>query len=130
MEARRTLTLVKNANYWEEGLPLLDSVVVAVVPDDNARILQIQGGELDAMMDVPSSRVPELQMDPNLKVYQFPSTLTQYITMNTRNAPLNDVHARRALQYATDRADADRVVLFGVGVAGHVLHAARRALLE
>ncbi|MFN8661426.1 MAG: ABC transporter substrate-binding protein, partial [Thermomicrobiales bacterium] len=111
-----TLTLVKNPNYWEEGLPLLDSVVVSVVPDDNARILQIQGGELDAMMDVPSSRVPELQMDPNLKVYQFPSTLTQYITLNTRNAPLNDVHARRALQYATDRQTLIDVVLFGVGI--------------
>lgn len=111
-----TLTLVKNPNYWEEGLPLLDSVVVSVVPDDNARILQIQGGELDAMMDVPSSRVPELQMDPNLKVYQFPSTLTQYITLNTRNEPLNDVHARRALQYATDRQTLVDVVLFGVGI--------------
>jgi peptide/nickel transport system substrate-binding protein len=111
-----TLTLVKNPNYWEEGLPLLDSVVVSVVPDDNARILQIQGGELDAMMDVPSSRVPELQMDPNLKVYQFPSTRTDYITINTRNAPLNDVHARRALQYATDRQTLVDVVLFGVGI--------------
>jgi peptide/nickel transport system substrate-binding protein len=111
-----SLTLVKNPNYWEEGLPLLDSVVVSVIPDDNARILQIQGGELDAMMDVPSSRVPELQMDPNLKVYQFPSTLTQYITMNNRNEPLNDVHARRALQHATDRQTLVDVVLFGVGV--------------
>lgn len=111
-----SLTLVKNENYWEEEFPLLDSVVVSVVPDDNARILQIQGGELDAMMDVPSSRVPELQMDPNLKVYQFPSTRTDYITLNTRNAPLDDVHARRALQYATDRQTLVDVVLFGVGL--------------
>jgi peptide/nickel transport system substrate-binding protein len=111
-----SLTLVKNDNYWEEDLPLLDSVVVNVVVDDNARILQLQGGELDAMMDVPSSRVPELQMDPNLKVYQFPSTRTDYITMNTRNAPLDDVHARRALQYATDRQTLVDVVLFGVGI--------------
>jgi len=111
-----TLSLVKNANYWEEELPLLDGVVVSVVPDDNARILQLQGGELDAMMDVPSSRVPELQQDPNLKVYQFPSTLTQYITMNTREAPLDDPFARRALQYATDRQTLIDVMLFGVGV--------------
>ncbi|MFN8591799.1 MAG: ABC transporter substrate-binding protein [Thermomicrobiales bacterium] len=108
--------LVKNPNYWEEGLPLLDEVLVSLVPDDNARILQLQGGELDGMYNVPSSRVPELQLDPNLKVYQFPSTHTQYITLNTRNAPLDDVHARRALQYATDRQTLIDVVLFGVGV--------------
>ena len=110
------LRLVKNENYWEEGLPLLDEVVVSVVPDDNARILQLQGGELDGMKDVPSSRVPELQQDPNLKVYQFPSTETRYITLNTREAPLDDVHARRALQYATDRQTLVDVVLFGVGI--------------
>jgi peptide/nickel transport system substrate-binding protein len=110
------LRLVKNPNYWEEGLPLLDEVVVSVVPDDNARILQLQGGELDGMKDVPSSRVPELQQDPNLKVYQFPSTETRYITLNTRNAPLDDPFARRALQYATDRQTLVDVVLFGIGV--------------
>jgi peptide/nickel transport system substrate-binding protein len=111
-----SLSLVKNAHYWEEGLPLLDEIVVSLVPDDNARILQLQGGELDGMKDVPSSRVPELKTDPNLKVYQFPSTYTQYIVLNTRQAPLDDVHARRALQYATDRQTLIDVVLFGVGI--------------
>jgi peptide/nickel transport system substrate-binding protein len=111
-----SLTLMKNPHYWEEDLPLLDEVAVMLVPDDNARILQLQGGELDAMMNVPSSRVPELKMDPNLKTYQFPSTQVNYITLNTRHAPLDDVHARRALQYATDRQTLVDVVLFGVGV--------------
>ena len=39
-----------------------------------------------------------------------------YITLNTREAPLDDVHARRALQYATDRQTLVDVVLFGVGI--------------
>jgi peptide/nickel transport system substrate-binding protein len=111
-----SLTLVKNPHYWEEGLPLLDGVNVNLVTDDNARVLQLQGGELDGMKDVPWSRVPELQADPNLKVYQFPSTKTRYIALNVREAPLDDVHARRALQYATDRQTLVDVVLFGVGI--------------
>jgi peptide/nickel transport system substrate-binding protein len=110
------LRLVKNTNYWEEDLPLLDEVVISVVPDDNARILQLQGGELESMMDVPFSRVPELQQDPNLRLYLFPSTRTDYITLNTREAPLDDVHARRALQFATDRQTLVDVVTFGVGI--------------
>jgi peptide/nickel transport system substrate-binding protein len=114
--AGEILTLVKNPHYWEEGLPLLDGVDVNLVPDDNARILQLQGGELDGIMDVPFNRVPELQADPNLKVYQFPSTYTRYILLNVREAPLDDVHARRALQYATDRQTLVDVVLFGNGI--------------
>jgi len=54
------LTLKKNPHYWEEGLPLLDEITVAKVPDDNNRILQLQGGEIDAMYDVPFSRAAEL----------------------------------------------------------------------
>src|SRR5829696_2305118 len=114
--AGEILTLVKNPHYWDEGLPLLDGVDVNLVPDDNARILQLQGGELDGIMDVPFNRVPELQADPNLKVYLFPSTYTRYILLNVREAPLNDVHARRALQYATDRQTLVDVVLFGNGI--------------
>jgi peptide/nickel transport system substrate-binding protein len=110
------LTMVKNPHYWEEGLPLLDGVDVLIVPDDNARILQLQGGEIQGMMDVPFGRVADLQLDPNLKVYQFPSTKTRYIALNVREAPLNDVHARRALQYATDRQTLVDVVLFGTGL--------------
>jgi peptide/nickel transport system substrate-binding protein len=110
------LVLVKNTNYWEEGLPLLDGVTVQLLPDDNARILQLQGGELDGMMDVPYSRVEELSLDPNLKIYQFPSSKTRYIVLNVTEAPLDDVHARRALQYATDRQTLVDVVLFGNGV--------------
>ena len=41
-----SITLAKNPTYWEEGLPFLDQGRINVVPDDNNRILQIQGGKL------------------------------------------------------------------------------------
>jgi peptide/nickel transport system substrate-binding protein len=110
------IRLTKNPNYWEEERPFLDEVVISVVPDDNARILQLQGGEIDGMYNVPSSRVPELKQDPNLRVYEFPSTFSQYVTLNIREAPLDDVNARLALQHAADKQTLIEVVLFGVGV--------------
>jgi peptide/nickel transport system substrate-binding protein len=110
-----SITLTKNPNYWVEGLPYLDQIDIMVVPDDNARVLQLQGGELDGMGDVPSSRLQELGADPNLKVFSLPSTFSQYVTLNTREAPLDDVHARLALQYATDKQTLIDVVLFGQG---------------
>ncbi len=110
-----SITLARNPNYWEPGLPLLDEIFVSVVPDDNTRILQLQAGEIDAMYNVPSSRVAELRQDPNLQVLEFPSTFTAYITLNTRIAPLDDVNTRLALAYATDRQTLVDVVLFGLG---------------
>src|SRR4029079_7037776 len=75
----------------------------------------LQGGDQDAIGDVPSSQVQQLQTDSNLNVIQFPSTYSQYITLNNREAPLNDVNARLALQYATDKQTLIQVVLNGVG---------------
>ena len=109
------ITLGRNEHYWDQDLPYLDEIIVSVVPDDNARVIQLQSGELDAIGDVPSSRLPELAGDPNLKVMSFPSSYIQYITLNNRDAPLDDANARLALQYATDKQTLIDVVLFGQG---------------
>ena len=109
------ILLKKNEHYWEPGLPLLDEVRIAVIPDDNSRVLQLQGGEIDAMWNVPSSRVEELKQDPNLSVIEVPSTYNQYVILNNRLAPLDDVNVRLALNYATDKQALIEIVLFGVG---------------
>jgi peptide/nickel transport system substrate-binding protein len=109
------LRLRKNPHYWEEGLPLLDEITVAKVPDDNNRILQLQGGEIDAMYDVPFSRAAELDEDKNLQVLSFPSSFTQYVILNHKVEPLDDLNVRLALNHATDRQAIVDVVLFGNG---------------
>ena len=109
------ILLTRNPNYWDEGLPLLDEVRIAKVPDDNNRILQLQSGEIDAMSDVPFSRVAELEGDPNLQVLKLPGSYTQYVVLNHNHEPLDDVNVRLALNYATDKAAVVDVVLFGNG---------------
>lgn len=109
------ILLKKNAKYWEKGLPLLDQVKITVVPDDNSRILQMQGGDIDGMYDVPLSRVADLKKDAKLQVGLYTSTYNNFIVLNTRNAPLNDVKVRQALNYATDKQALINVVNFGVG---------------
>jgi peptide/nickel transport system substrate-binding protein len=109
------LLLKKNPHYWDEGLPLLDEIKVSKVPDDNNRILQLQSGEIDAMQDVPWSRVSELESDANLQVIRFPSSYTQYVTLNHGVAPLDDLNVRLALNHAVDRQAVIDVVLAGNG---------------
>jgi peptide/nickel transport system substrate-binding protein len=109
------ITLKKNDKYWEKGLPYLDQVKIVVVPDDNSRILQLQGGQIDGMYDVPLNRVADLEKDTNFVVTKFTSTYNNFIALNTRNAPLNDVKVRQALNYATDKQALIKVVNFGIG---------------
>jgi peptide/nickel transport system substrate-binding protein len=110
--------LAKNAYYWEEGLPYLDELKFTVVPDNNNEVLQLQGGEIDGIVgqgDVPFNRIEELKNDPNLQVINSVSTYNNFIVINTRDAPRNDVKARQALNYATDKETLIQTILFGNG---------------
>jgi len=109
------ITLKKNEHYWDKGLPYLDQIKITVVPDDNNRILQLQGGQIDGMYDVPLNRVAELTQDPKFTLTQFVSTYNNFLALNTRSGPLSDVKVRQALNYATDKQALLKVVNFGIG---------------
>lgn len=109
------ILLKKNDKYWTKGLPYLDEIKITTVPDDNSRILQLQGGQIDGMYDVPLNRVAELEKDTKLTVNKFTSTYNNFVALNVRNAPLNDVKVRQALNYATDKQTLIKVVNFNIG---------------
>jgi peptide/nickel transport system substrate-binding protein len=109
------MLLVKNPNYWDKTKPVVDEILIKTIIDDNARVLALQAGEVDAINYAPYNRVNELKQDPNLVVTQFPSSSTNYLTLNIRNKPLDDVKVRQALAYAIDRDALIKVINFGIG---------------
>ena len=109
------IKLVKNPTYWDTGKPALDSVTWKVVPDDNARTVQIQGGQAQINQAPPFSSVEQLKGQPGVGVTLFPSTKTDYIMMNQNEKPYDDVHVRRAISHAIDREALVKTLLFGNG---------------
>lgn len=110
-----SMTLVKNPNYWEADRVKVDEIILKTIPDDNTRILALQAGEVDAINYAPFNRVKDLEKDPNLNITYFPSTFTQMINFNQRNAPFDDVRVREALCYALDKQAMINNINFGVG---------------
>lgn len=86
-----------------------------VVPDDNTRNVMIQGKTAQINENPPLSSVEQLKGVKGVGVELFPSTRTDYILMNEKRAPYDDVHVRRAISYAIDRATLVKNVLFGNG---------------
>ncbi|GAB2580177.1 ABC transporter substrate-binding protein [Microlunatus antarcticus] len=109
------LQLKKNPTYWDAGKPSIDSVTWKVVPDDNSRNVQIQGGQAQINENPPFSSIEQLKGQPNVKVDLFPSTKTDYVMMNQNEKPFDDVHVRRAISYAIDREALVKTLLFGNG---------------
>jgi peptide/nickel transport system substrate-binding protein len=110
------VTLAKNPNYWVADRPYLDEIVLKQVPNTNSQILQVKGGQADGIIgqgDVALNQVPDLEKDTNLQVLKFLSTYNNFVIINTKNAPLDDVKLRQALNYATDKKSIITTILFG-----------------
>ncbi|ERP94435.1 peptide ABC transporter substrate-binding protein [Labrenzia sp. C1B10] len=126
-EQGSSMTFTANPHYWKMGedgkpLPYLDKVHFQDIPDDATRILKLTAGEVDIAEFIPFSRVAELDADPAVNMYLFPSTRIIYSPINTRETradgspnPLADKRVRQALNYATHKDALIQLVLQGAG---------------
>jgi peptide/nickel transport system substrate-binding protein len=107
------LVLKANPHYYEKGFPKSQELRLKYIPDDNARIIALQAGDVDGIDYPPFSRMEELRKDPKLEAQLNPSTAVAHLSLNIREAPLSNVKFRQALAYATDRAAIAKAVCFG-----------------
>jgi peptide/nickel transport system substrate-binding protein len=106
------IILKRNPNYWK-GTPAVDEVRIETIPDDNTRVLKLQGGETDVVDFVPFSQVAALGTQPNVKAQTFSIQQTAFVMLNNSKPPLNDLKVRQALNYATDKDAIIKNVYFG-----------------
>lgn len=111
--------LERNPYYWEKGLPKLDGIEWIYVPNDNTRMLKLQGGEADAATFVPWNQIKELQADPRLQVQLDKSTRLDHILINHARPPLDNKRVRQALAMAIDQKAIVDVVTFGYGTVAN-----------
>jgi peptide/nickel transport system substrate-binding protein len=108
----------KNPTYWQEGLPHLDSIEFTVIPDDTSRAAALTSGDVNMILTTNAEQANDLASSQT--VVKDWTTEAGTILANTspvvdgKPNPLGNLHARKALAYATDRqAVAD---LLGEGV--------------
>jgi len=111
----QALKLVRNPLYWQKGLPYLNSVTWADVPNDNTRELQLKAGQAQIDQTPAWSTVTSLQSTSGVIMHLFNSTQTNYLAFNEQRKPFQDVHVRRAISLAIDRSALVKAVLFGHG---------------
>lgn len=114
------LKLVANPNYWQKGLPYLQSVTFNVVPDSNTRKLQVQGGQAD-VDEYPDWSTYQSLASSTVTAKTFPSTELDYVAFNENKKPFKDVHVRRAISAMIDRQAIVKAVLFNHGTAANSL---------
>jgi peptide/nickel transport system substrate-binding protein len=97
----------KNPDYWQKGLPHLDALTFRAISDPNTEAQALQAGDVDMILTSSSSDAAKLH-DTFSEVRDWETEPVNLI-LNTvpsiqgKPNPFTDVHARRALAYATDR---------------------------
>ena len=106
--------LTRNNAYWAE-LPKTETVTLRYIPEDSARLIALQNGEVDVCINVLSTEIKFITDDPKLSLIQYNSTSLEYLAFNTSKAPGNDQNLRLALAYALNFDDIMTVATGGLG---------------
>lgn len=104
---------------YVEGAPKLDKVVFKIVPDNSARVVALESGDLDLVQSPLSPQdVTRLQTKTGFKVARTPAAGYTYIGLNTADPILSDVKVRQALSYLVNREQILSSIYKGIGQVG------------
>jgi len=104
-----------NQDWWYKGPPLRERIVVEIVPDQDISYQMLKSGEADTGTILPENLDEARQLD-NITVYEWwPAAASwSYIGLNMRDGfATSDVHVRRGLNYAIDKALITEEVMLG-----------------
>jgi peptide/nickel transport system substrate-binding protein len=90
-------------DYWEPGLPYLDSVVFYSIMEEPSKVIGLRTGEFHLIDGVPPRDIATLKRNPDVKYYEIAGTGTNMLLMNVNKAPLDNKMVRQAICYAIDR---------------------------
>ena len=93
-------------DFFIDGRPYLDGITMQIVRDPAAATLSLESGEADMGTVIDASSITRLSSTDGLFVtprgFEGIGPI-QWIAMNTRSAPLDDVRVRQAIAHAIDR---------------------------
>lgn len=97
------IVLTKNEDYWMKGLPILNQVVLHIIPESSVQVQSLIAGQIDVVFIIDSDDIPMLEATPSVRLEENLTSLILVMSINTSKAPLDDIRVRQALNYAIDK---------------------------
>jgi peptide/nickel transport system substrate-binding protein len=96
------LTLSANPHWWGGTVPV-KHITVKLFANETSEALAFRAGEVDVSPDVLNPKA--FASTSGASIVSTPAFAEGYFGMNVNQAPWNDIHVRRAVAYALNRAD-------------------------
>ncbi|MEC7763675.1 MAG: ABC transporter substrate-binding protein [Pseudomonadota bacterium] len=113
----------KNENYWADGQPYADGLIIRYWRDPSSRTAAFEAGEVDIGVYNP---IPAADIDRLGAMDEFATSTGGYLTsawastieFNSRNPIVSEVPVRQAIMHAIDKAFIADVIYSGKAVPG------------
>ncbi len=109
---------VKNPNYWQKGLPYLDSIEYRPIVEVQSRESSLLSGTINLFHSSDPQTLLDLNGKSGVNSIDDSKVVGEqeesFVMLNTGKAPLDDVRVREALAYATDRTKYNQTINFGI----------------
>ena len=99
------IVLEKNPNYWKQGLPKSNQLVMRFITDPAARLAQLRSGTIDLTVDLVPDQLKEIQSDAKLEAVKRPSLNVGYLALNPSYEPLSKPEVRQAIAQAINKKE-------------------------
>jgi peptide/nickel transport system substrate-binding protein len=96
------ITVERNDEWWGPR-PNLARIIWRSIPDNSARFAELQAGTIH-QAELAQTDLPLAAEDPNINLYQLPSTSTGYISFQQCTEPFDKLEVRQAIAHAVNWA--------------------------
>ena len=108
-----------NREYWEEGKPYVDRVVVnSSFSDDTALLNALLAGQINVLTPISYSQAKQYQHSSQITLLGSPGHTGNFAFMRVDAGPFADVRVRQAMKLLVDRELMVQNVLYGFGSVG------------
>lgn len=92
--------LALNDNFWNKEAVMNGGVLNRTIPSPQERLSLLQNGDVDIAFDLLPKDLSDLEANADVKVLNFEIPWPQYLGMNNRIPPFDNVDVRRAVSHA------------------------------
>jgi peptide/nickel transport system substrate-binding protein len=108
-----SLTVKRNPDYWQKGYPKVDEIVFRPIPEPQARVNGLKGGQFDVVQEAAPLSIIDLKdmaKDGESKVFvSDKGSETAYQLLNVSKPPFDDPLARQAVAAAGDANEINEI---------------------
>ncbi|MBV9734908.1 MAG: hypothetical protein JO209_03285 [Acidisphaera sp.] len=107
------VTVERNPNYWQKGLPHWDRIVFNDIGTLNIGIQRLLTGEADYLDALSVDELRQIQGDDKLRVEKAKIGRWYTLQFQVDKPPFNDIRLRKAIAYALDRDKINAITMGG-----------------